>query len=452
MLFTIVLSTPAPAAGATVHYSTADQAPGVGHAVAGSDYVAVPDTLLTFASGEQIKTVSVSILADADATEPDETFLLNLSNATGANITVGQGVGTIKAVNAAGTFIITELRTSGPAGAGDDFVELYNSTSSPVTIAASDGSAGFGVFKIGATCNDVPVLIGTVPNGTMIPARGHFLLVGSAYSLGAYATGDQTLTADVDSDANVGVFSTTNLSNLSTVTRLDAVGFGSNTANNCALLLEGTPLAALSSSTLQYSFFRDSCGKGGNVAIGGLCPTGGQRVDKNNNLTDFLFADTAGSITAAGQRLGAPGPENLTSPVEQNPLVPESILDPTKAVTVSPNRLRDTTPDPANNATFGSLTVVRKFTNNTGGNITRLRFRLVDFTSMPVTGAIADLRGLTSTGMVQPVTGVGDVTVVGTTVETQVAQPMGGAMNSAFSVALATPLASGGTINVQFKL
>ena len=100
-------------------------------------------------------------------------------------------------------------------GLGDDFVELYNNTDSPLTVAASDASAGYGVYKMGADCNAAPVLIATIPNGTVIPARGHYLLVGSQYSLADYggtgaAAGDQTLTSDIESDRNVAVFSTAN--------------------------------------------------------------------------------------------------------------------------------------------------------------------------------------------------------------------------------------------------
>ena len=52
---------------------------------------------------------------------------------------------------------------------------------------------------MGADCNAAPVLIAVIPNGTVIPARGHYLLVGSSYSLADYggtgaAAGDQTLT------------------------------------------------------------------------------------------------------------------------------------------------------------------------------------------------------------------------------------------------------------------
>ena len=124
---------------------------------------------------------------------------------------------------------------------------------------------------MGADCNASPVLIGVIPNGTVIPGRGHYLFVGSAYSLANYggtnaAAGNLVLSQDIESDRNVALFSTTSLVNLSTETRLDAVGFGTNTGGICDLLREGTTLTPLSGSTLEYSYFRDECGKKGNPA------------------------------------------------------------------------------------------------------------------------------------------------------------------------------------------
>ena len=471
MLFTISLAAPAGASGASVHYATADQAPGAGHAVAGVDYTAVPDTVLNFAAGEQFKTVTVDILADGTPGEPDETFLLNLSDPTNAVIIDGQAVGTIKQGNAAGTFLISEIRTSGPGGEGDDFVEVYNNSDTPLTIAASDGSAGYGLFKMGATCADSPILIGTIPNGTVIPARGHFLFVGSAYSLTNYggtgaAAGNLTLSEDIESDRNVAIFTTTFLANLSSVTRLDAVGFGTNTGGNCDLLREGTTLTPMNGSVLEHSYHRDQCGKKGNPAIFGPCPTGGFVADTNNNADDFIFADTTGAATPAGQRLGAPGPENISNP-RFNSVITTLLLDSNFGGPAPPNRIRDFTP--VTNGAQGTLSVRRRFVNNTGAPVTRLRFRIVDISTFSVPGGIADVRALTSSNVtVNGVTDAGTclaangvattpctVTVLGTTLEEPPTQPMGGGNNSSMSagtITLATPLAPGASINLQFLL
>jgi hypothetical protein len=465
MIFTVSLSGPAPAAGASVHYQTGDDSPV--SATAGVDYTAIPDTVLNFAPGEQFKTITVNILADAGPPEGPETFRVNLSNPTNAIIVTDHAIGTIKQGNAAGTFLITELRTSGPGGAGDDFVEVYNNSDAPLTIAASDASAGYGLFKMGADCSAAPVLIGVIPNGTVIPARGHYLFVGSAYSLGDYggtgaAAGNLTLSSDIEDDRNVAIFNTSSVASLSSVTRLDAAGFGTNTGGTCDLLREGTTLAPMSGSTLQYSFVRDECGKKGNPAVFGVCPTGGAVIDTNVNGDDFIFVDTSAASTVAGQRLGAPGPQNLASPLNRNATILHLLLDSNIGAPTAPNRVRDLTP--VTNGANGTMSVRRRFVNNTGAPITRLRFRIVDFSTISVPGGIADLRALTSTNVV--VSGITDngtctaagqstpctITVQGTTLETPPAQAIGGGHNSTFTVNLGTPLAAGASVNVQFLL
>jgi hypothetical protein len=90
-------------------------------------------------------------------------------------------------------------------------------------------------------------------------------------------------------------------------------------------------------------------------------------------------------------------------------------------------------------------------TNNTGGNVTRLRFRIIDVTTFPVPGGTADMRARTSSDVVVTVAGNPRL-VRGTTLEAP-AQPNGGGFNSTLSagtVTLATPLANGASIDVQF--
>jgi hypothetical protein len=425
MLFTVALSVPAPAGGTAVDYATA--VGGGNPATPGSDYTAITTTTLNFAAGQQIKTVAVSVSSDADNTETDETLLLNLSNAVNGTIVDGQATGTITVANAAGTFLISELRTSGPAGPDDDFIEVYNNTNSPLTVAASDASGGYGVYKKGVDCNATPVLVGTIPNGTLIPARGHYLLVGSSYSLGGSAAGNLTLAQNLESDTNVAVFSTADVTSISSVNRLDAVGFGANTGGGvCDLLREGTNLPPVSGSTAEYSFQRDQCGKGGAIGNFGICPSS-TPVDNNNNNTDFQFGDTQGTLIAGvTQKLGAPGPENLASPLLRNTGFLVSVLDPGAPATLPPNRVRDLTPNPGNNSTFGTMSIRRSVTNNTGAAVTKLRIRIIDMTVFPTPPGIADIRPLTSGQIIVALTGGGNATVEGTTVDAPPTQPNGG--------------------------
>jgi hypothetical protein len=469
MLFTLSSSSPAGAGGITVNYSTAN---GGGNPATGgascdgtNDYITASGTA-TIPSGSKTTTIPVTICADANA-ETDETLLLNISSPSSGNIVDNQATGTITA-NTAGSFVISEFRTRGSAGAGDDFVELYNNTNSPLTVASSDASAGYGLYKTGADCNATPVLIATIPNGTVIPARGHYLLVGSTYSLANYggtgaAVGNQTLTSDIEDDHNVAVFSTANVANISSANRLDAAGFNSNSGAVCDLMREGTGLAPVGAQSIEYSYFRKECD------FAGGCQAAGNPKDSNNNSADFMFADTQGTfISGVEQHLGAPGPERSTSPIRRDNsgvLVP--LLDGSKASSASPNRDRTFTPAPPT-APNGVLSIRRRVQNTTGATITRLRFRIIELTTFPSPGGgIADLRAITSSAVVlsnitdpatcastgTPTTVPCQVTAQATVLETPPAQPNGGGYNSTLSVTLPGPgLANNASIDVNFAL
>jgi Ca2+-binding RTX toxin-like protein len=86
--FTVTLSEPAPAGGATVDYDTAD-----GTAVSPGDYTAESGTV-TFVEGDDTETVTIAVNGDT-LDEVDETFTVNLENPSNVTIADGQGQGTI---------------------------------------------------------------------------------------------------------------------------------------------------------------------------------------------------------------------------------------------------------------------------------------------------------------------------------------------------------------------
>ena len=90
--FAVTLSR-AAAEPVTVDYATRD-----GSARAGEDYAAAGGTL-TFAAGETSKTVEVAVLDDAHD-EGEETFVLALSNASGARLGDAEATGTIENADA----------------------------------------------------------------------------------------------------------------------------------------------------------------------------------------------------------------------------------------------------------------------------------------------------------------------------------------------------------------
>ncbi len=437
----------------TVNFTTANDTGGANPATAGTDYTTTSGTL-TFNPGETIQTISVPVLADGDTGETDETFLVNLSGATNGAIADSQATGTITVNNTGGTVLISELRTSGPGGPDDDFVEILNATDSDITVPES----GWALVMSGASCSDTPVVIAVIPGGTVIPARGNYLLTGLTYSLAGYAAGNQVLSANIENDRNVALFDTANPSNFQTSTRLDAVGFGTNTGNNCDLLREGATLPAASGSTSEYSFVRKV--------------DKGETVDHNNSSVDFTVVSTTPG-TAVGDNttptLGAPGPERSTSPRGPVPCnapgtakFGRDMLDSTQDANSAPNVVRDATPDIPNNSTFGTIDFRRRFTNNTGGAVTQLRYRIVDMTTSPSPSGTADLRARTSLPTL--VAGINDtvtcggatpcsVTVEGTLLETPPLQALGGGVNSTLAVGtitLGTPLANGSDVKLHF--
>jgi hypothetical protein len=352
----------------------------------------------------------------------------------------------------AGQLLISEFRLRGPSGAQDEFIEIYNNIGSAHTVVAASGT-GYGVAGSDGTTRC------SIPNGTIIPAGGHYLCTNSAsYSLAGNAAGDATYTTDIPDNAGVAIFNNnTGGGSYVLANRIDAVG---STSEANVLYKEGAGYPALTPFSIDYSWVRDNCGKGGAVNLLGPCNITTPK-DTNSNSVDFYFVDTNGTSAGGGQRLGAPGPENLSSPVLRNATIGGVLLDTCVAQSASPNRVRDFTSDPANNSTFGTLDIRRTFVNGTGGNVTRLRFRVIDLDTFPAASGFADLRPRTSLPIVVTVdrppcgSGTSNILLEGVTLEQPPSQPNGGGFNStlaALNVTVGTPLANGAAIDVRFLL
>src|SRR5215204_3632638 len=215
------------------------------------------------------------------------------------------------ATQASAQLIISEFRVRGPNGANDEFIELYNNSGADHTVAG--GGTGYAVAASDGVARCV------IPNGTVVPNRGHYLCVNSVgYSLATYpagngttATGDATYTTDIPDNAGIAIFNTSVAANFTLANRLDAVG---STSEANTLYKEGTGYPALTPFSINYSFHRDPCGKSGSITTFSTCTLEIPK-DTNNNAADFIFVDTNGTSAGAGQRLGSPGPENLSSPI-----------------------------------------------------------------------------------------------------------------------------------------
>jgi hypothetical protein len=408
--------------------------------------------------------------ADAILLSVDSSITGSLANpaAEGANYTVdasgtyfvkvrhfsltGTGTYDIHIVNTSAVtspLIISEFRVRGPSGANDEFVEVYNNSDTSTTVASQVGS-GFAIAASDATVRC------TIPNGTVIPGRGHYLCTNSvAYSLGAYATGDATYTTDIPDNAGIALFNNNVPANFILANRLDAVG---STSEANTLYKEGTGYPALTPFSIDYAFVRDACGQQGSITNLTPCPLTTGVADTNNNAVDFYFVDTNGTSAGAGQRLGAPGPENLASPIQRNASFAVGIPDTCVAGSLPPNQIRDLTSVPAQNSTFGTIELRRTVVNNTGANVTRLRFRVTQQTTFPAPSGTADLRTRTTADTTDNIsnqpcgTGTSVITILGTTLEQPPSQPNGGAFNGSFSVGtvtLGTPIPPGNTVIVR---
>ena len=348
----------------------------------------------------------------------------------------------------AGDVLISEFRTRGPNGEQDEFVELYNNTDHPITVQAPDGSGGWTITSLTSDGSSVTVPF-TINDGTTLPPRGHYLGASSPFFIGGYgltnyAVPDNLLGAvggGLADFTGIALFKTATPANRTLANRLDAVGFTGPTGPLADLHREGVGLTPADSSN-QSSFVRRM--------LTGLVQ------DTNDNASDFVFVTTGLNRPL----LGAPGPENLSSPLQRNAQIKASLIDPQSLSSASPNRVRNSTP--VTNGQFGTLKIRRRFTNLTNGTINRLRFRVVDITnrnSPNPGGTQADLRVVPSTTADFNVTlsdGLTVVPVKGTQVEQaggQLAQPNGGGLNSSIvTISMATPLPVGEAVNIEFNL
>jgi hypothetical protein len=337
-----------------------------------------------------------------------------------------------------GRLMISEFRLRGVSSADDEFIEFYNNSDSPLTITTTDGSEGWAVTGSDGNMRFI------IPVNQTIPARGHYLAINTAgYTLSNYggtgaAAGDATYTAGFPDDSGITLFTTAKPANYSESTRMDAVGFTSE-AN--VLAREGVGLAPLAAVGGQYSWVRRL--------------SSGTPQDTGSSAADFVLVSTSGgTINGVQSVLGSPGPENLISQFNRTNVIKAQLIDPQCSGFGTPTsacqRVR-TANGAGTNAAFGTLLIRRRFTNTTPQSVSRLRFRVVDITTLGnVAPGEADLRVLSSTGGTLTLENSTTSTLTPYTVETNPAQPNGGGLNSTLN--LSTPIASGAFVDIEFKL
>jgi predicted extracellular nuclease len=276
--FTVTLSAPAGPGGVTFDISTADDTA----TVADNDYIT--KTLLNQSIDEGETTYTFDVLVNGDLNfEPTETFFVNVTSVSGANVTDAQGVGTINNDDcpaAPGDVVISQVYGGGGnAGAQfqSDFIELFNRGVTPVNLSGwsvqYQSAAGAGTWQVtplSGTINpggyylikeDTGTGCSGLPCGVPLPAPDATGTIAMAAGAGKVALSS----------------STTPFSGSCPSCAVDLVGYG-----NTASCFEGTGPAAGLSNTTAALRKRSGC------------------FDSNNNNLDFS--------------VGAPNPRNTSSP------------------------------------------------------------------------------------------------------------------------------------------
>ena len=278
LTFTVSLSA---ASGKQVTVAYGDE--GSGTADSGTDYAAITTTTLTFAAGDTSRTFTVSITGD-ETDEPNETVLVELTNAANATVSssAGTGTGTITDDDDAPTVTLalspTSIAESGTTNTSTITASLDHPSSedTTVTVAAAAGTnAVAGDFSLsnnkeltisaGGTTSTGTVTIAAVDNTTDEPDKSVTVSGSATNSQGITAPSNETLTITDDdaaaslaiadpSDVTEGDSGATNMTFTVTLSpasgkevTVDFADGGSGTATS------GTDYTAITAGTLTFA-------------------------------------------------------------------------------------------------------------------------------------------------------------------------------------------------------
>jgi hypothetical protein len=284
--FTVSLSRPS-AFATTVDFATADGAA----TVADNDYQPATGTL-TLQPGETSKAVAVNVNGDTTF-EPNETFLVNLSNPINATIADNEGLGTI--LNDDPQPVISIADVSGFEG---------NAGTTPFTFTVSLTNPSFQAITVDFATADGTA---TVANNDYQPTSGTHV----------FSPGESTkiVTALVNGDATVEPNETflVNLSNATNATIADSQGQGTIQNDDLSPNLACTITGTNGNDNLVGTPGDDViCGRNGKDTIDGL---GGHDVLIGDNGKDVLIGGDGNDLLLGTQGvdtlLGGTGNDTL---------------------------------------------------------------------------------------------------------------------------------------------
>ncbi len=272
--FTVSLSDPAGPGGVSFNIATADgSAQDDTPPSEDNDYVASSLSAQTITAGNTTYTFDVTVNGDT-LVEPNQTFVVNVSSVTGANVTDGVGQGTIQNDDTPLVVISQVYGGGGNASATytNDFIEIFNRGTTTIDFSVTPYSVQYAAAASNFTTNKTDIT-----SGVLLP--GHYFLVREASggaNGAALPTPDATGTINMAATAGkvALVTGTTALTGSGCplgATVVDFLGYG--TGANCS---ETAPIAVSGTNSNARSVIRTvSC------------------TDSNNNSADFSNPVTA---------------------------------------------------------------------------------------------------------------------------------------------------------------
>ncbi len=291
--FTVTSSLPAPAGGITFDIATADgTAQDDNPASEDDDYLPRSLTAQTISAGNTTYTFEVTVNGDL-LVEGNETFLVNLTNVTGAGLSDGTGQGTIQNDDAANLVISQVYGGGGNSGASfsNDFVEIFNRGTTTISFAATpysvqyaSATASFGSSKVDLT------------SGTIAPGQ-YFLIRLSSGG----ATGSPLPTPDATGGINMAA----------------AAGKVALVSGTSLLTGSGCPFAGSVADFVGYGATADCFEGAGRAPAPGNTTAALRKVDgctdTNDNAADFLAT--------------LPNPRNTASTINDCNAPPDVTID-----------------------------------------------------------------------------------------------------------------------------
>ncbi len=211
-----------------------------------------------------------------------------------------------------GDVVISEFKTSGVNGQSDEFIELYNRTSSPIDIG------GWKLRRSGSCSTGSPSTVtdvGTIPSGTILGPGKHFLIGGISYS--DLIEPDQTVIMSIADDGGMAIYYSDN------TTIIDKVGLCASSPFKNGTSLPSLGVDSNKSYERKVGDIQDSC------------------VNTNDNFADFnaLISPKPQNLFSVPVTLcGGPVPTATFTPTftPTNTSTSTPTFTPTSTVTLTP--------------------------------------------------------------------------------------------------------------------